>query len=85
MLHVSGLFARYDKPLVALNAIDDKWAQPLSRDAFFKGYTNAQLETIDLRPKDFGLTEVDHMGYFKKDSEGIWQGMLEWADSFSVA
>ncbi len=83
MPHVADLFARFDKPLVALNAVDDKWAQPASRDAFFKGYRNAKLQTFDLLPKDFGLKTVDHMGYFKKSSQEIWRGILDWGAEFT--
>ena len=82
MSHVADLFARFDKPLVALNAVDDKWAQPASRDAFFKGYSNAQLKTVDIQPADVGLREIDHMGYFKKNSQLIWQGIVDWSIRF---
>lgn len=79
MSHVADLFARFNKPLIALNAVDDKWAQPASRDAFFKGYANAQLQTVTIQPGDVGLKQVDHMGYFKKNSQAIWQGVLDWS------
>ncbi|MDT0583762.1 alpha/beta hydrolase family protein [Brumicola blandensis] len=79
MQHMHEVFARYDKPLVAVNAIDDKWAQPASRDAFFKGYKNAQITNIDLQPSDCGLQKVDHMGYFKRDATAIWDEVFAWA------
>ena len=83
MPHVSELFARFDKPLVAINAVDDKWAQPASRDAFCKGYANAQLTTVDMKPKDYGLKVLDHMGYFKKNAAQIWQEVFDWGLNFN--
>jgi predicted alpha/beta hydrolase len=78
MAHVHAEFARCHFTIVAQNAIDDLWAQPRSRDAFFKGYCNATLIKQDLVPTDFGLKTIDHMGYFKKNATQIWQKSFDW-------
>ena len=79
MQHMHEVFARYAKPLVAVNAVDDKWAQPASRDAFFPSYKNAQITSIDLQPTHYDLNRVDHMGYFKKEASKIWDEVFIWA------
>lgn len=80
MSHVADIFARCKCDIVALNAIDDKWAQPQSRDAFFKGYTNANVIKKDLKPAEVGLDNIDHMGYFKKDAGAIWDLSFDWLE-----
>ncbi|MFC4700194.1 alpha/beta fold hydrolase [Glaciecola siphonariae] len=81
MRHLHEQFAGFDKPLVAANAIDDKWAQPASRDAFFKAYKNAQVSRINLKPSQKNMKSIDHMGYFKKQAGLIWQDTFAWIDA----
>jgi predicted alpha/beta hydrolase len=80
MSHLAEVFARCKCDIVALNAVDDKWAQPQSRDAFFKGYSNAKVITKDLIPADVGMTSIDHMGYFKKGATTVWDLSFSWLE-----
>jgi predicted alpha/beta hydrolase len=73
-------FSRFNKPLVAVTATDDKWATPASRDAFFQYYKQAELVSIDLIPSDVNMQEIGHMGYFKKPANAIWQQSFDWID-----
>jgi predicted alpha/beta hydrolase len=66
-------------PIAAANALDDSWALPASRDAFFSGYINAPLLTIDIDPRVEGLREIGHMGYFRPQVGAVlWPRMLGW-------
>jgi len=78
MQHMHAQFSRFNKPLVAVTAIDDKWATPTSRDAFFQYYKQAELVSIDLKPNDVNMHEIGHMGYFKKPANAIWQQTFVW-------
>jgi predicted alpha/beta hydrolase len=78
-------FARVTVPIVAANSIDGAWATPQSRDAFMAGYTNAVVETRDLVPAHHGLRRIGHMGYFRAESEPLWQHVHEWLDARVVA
>lgn len=72
-------FAHVRCPIAACVSTDDKWAPPASRDAFFKGYTHAPVQAIDLSPKALGVQEIGHMGYFRAAvGERLWPQMLEW-------
>ena len=72
-------FAEVRLPIAAANALDDGWALPASRDAFFSGYTNAPLQTIDIDPRAEGLREIGHMGYFRPQVGAVlWPRMLGW-------
>lgn len=64
-------------PIVAVNATDDLWAPPQSRDAFFSGYEGAQvrLETIEVVP---GQPGIGHMGYIRPHCVQHWEQLDEW-------
>jgi predicted alpha/beta hydrolase len=66
-------------PIAAANALDDWWALPRSRDAFFAGYRNAPVQAIDIDPRAEGLPEIGHMGYFRPQVGAVlWPRMLGW-------
>lgn len=73
------LFPKVRMPIRGVNALDDLWALPRSRDAFFKGFTGVQIEPVDLDPKNVGYP-IGHMGYFRKGRERIWEDALAWLD-----
>ena len=70
-------FARVRVPVTALNAIDDRWATPRSRDAFMNHYVNSDLKLIDLDPDEFNLRAIGHMGYFRRGSDELWNLVFE--------
>lgn len=70
-------FSRVRTPIVAVNALDDFWALPQSRDAFIKGYKNAPIERIDLDPERIP-GGIGHMGYFRKNAEPLWEDAIKW-------
>ena len=70
-------FSRIKAPIRAVVADDDLWAGPTSRDAFFKNYTAATIESITLNAKVLGYP-IGHMGYFRKGREALWLDALAW-------
>jgi predicted alpha/beta hydrolase len=92
-------FARITLPIVAANALDDWWALPASRDAFFAGYVNAPVERVDLDPQGLGLAStaggIGHMGYFRPAVGAVlWpklfaslqrQGLRAWPEAAEMA
>ncbi len=71
-------FAEVKTPIVAANSDDDLWAPPASRDAFFKGYSNAPFTALTIEGRRFGNKGIGHMGYFRKGSESLWDDALAW-------
>jgi predicted alpha/beta hydrolase len=69
-------FAAVRTPIVAVNALDDRWAPPRSRDAFMAGYRDAPWRAVDLDPKTYG--PIGHMGYFRPPAVALWQQALDW-------
>ena len=72
-------FAQVKAPIRAVVANDDLWASPASRDAFFKGYTAAKVESVTLDAKVLGYP-IGHMGYFRKGREALWADALGWLE-----
>lgn len=71
-------FAAVRCPIAAVNATDDGWAPPASRDAFMRGYTSAPWQAVDLEPAVIGTRSVGHMGYFRSHATPLWQSLLDW-------
>lgn len=71
-------FAAVRTPMVAVNALDDHWAPPASRDAFLAAYANAERRTVDLDPASVGLRSIGHMGYFRPAASPLWDEVLGW-------
>ncbi len=67
-------------PIVAVNALDDAWAPPASRDAFMAGYRQAPVRTVTVDPRRSGIGPVGHMGYFRPQATVLWNDALDWFD-----
>lgn len=67
-------------PIVAVNALDDAWAPPASRDAFMAGYRQAPVRTVTVDPRGSGIGPVGHMGYFRPQARALWNDALDWFD-----
>lgn len=81
MQHLVRGFARVRTPIMAANAIDDRWSPPRSRDAFMAGYRNAALQTADIDPQHHGLAQIGHMGYFRANATPLWEAALRWLET----
>lgn len=77
MSHMAAVYAGVKTPIVAANALDDKWASPRARDAFMQGYANAEVTPIDIDPHPFP-GGIGHMGYFRKKAEPLWEEVIAW-------
>ena len=80
MQHIAQEYARVRSPIMACNALDDRWAPPASRDAFMAGYRNVRWQASDIEPAKTGMGPIGHMGYFKQNCLPLWQGALDWLE-----
>jgi predicted alpha/beta hydrolase len=72
-------FERVRMPVAAAASVDDLWAPPKSRDAFFSGYINAKVDCIDLTPAALGVQQIGHMGYYRKEvGATFWPQIMAW-------
>ena len=68
-------------PIVAVNALDDAWAPPASRDAFMPGYRNSTVRAVTIDPRQNQLGAIGHMGYFRPKAKPLWDEALDWFES----
>ena len=73
-------FDRVRTPIVAVNATDDHWAPPRSRDAFMAGYRHTRWRPVTLDTAALALGPIGHMGYFKAAASPLWAATLDWFD-----
>jgi predicted alpha/beta hydrolase len=84
MREVTSRFDAVRFPIVAVNAVDDAWAPPASRDAFMAGYRNAPVRAVTLDSRRSGLGPIGHMGYFRPHALPLWNEALAWFDALPV-
>ncbi len=80
---IEARFARIGVPIVAVNAFDDAWAPPRSRDAFMSGYRRAPWEPVDVHPAQLSMKRIGHMGYFRPQAEALWRQALARFDAMA--
>ena len=78
MPEVAEAFARVRTPILAINASDDKWAPPASREAFMAGYRQAPVQSLTIEPRSLGMPAIGHMAYFRPEASRLWQQTLDW-------
>ena len=71
-------FSQIKIPIRAVNAIDDRWAPPNSRDALMQGYANATVEKVNVLPGHYRQNRIGHLGYFAPKLEALWSESIEW-------
>jgi predicted alpha/beta hydrolase len=70
---------RYDEfnaPILAYSVDDDDWGTKASVHAMMSAYTNVTYE--HLVPSEHGLGKLEHMGFFRKGSELLWDRVYKW-------
>ena len=77
MADVAAGFSAVRTPIVAVNASDDPWATPRSRDAFMPGYRHSDWQAVDIAPHALGSEPIGHMGYFRAHAQPLWQQALD--------
>jgi predicted alpha/beta hydrolase len=84
MVSVKDKFGSVRTPIMAANAVDDLWAMPSSRDAFMSGYPAGIWQGVDIDPATFGLKNIGHMGYFRRQAQPLWRDTLAWFEKSPV-
>ncbi|TVQ48716.1 MAG: alpha/beta fold hydrolase [Gammaproteobacteria bacterium] len=74
-------FSAVRTPVVAANALDDRWIPPPAREAFMAGYQQAPYRAVDIDPAPYG--GLGHMGYFRARAEPLWCDVIDWAGALA--
>ena len=65
-------------PWLNVLASDDAVASPQSAEALMRAYPNMERELIVLRPEEYGLKAIGHMGFFKESHAALWPIISGW-------
>lgn len=66
-------------PLLVFGFDDDPWANPRAMDLLLAGVSGAAIERRQVRPADFGLQHIGHMGFFRKRCGAVlWPEVGQW-------
>lgn len=78
-------YAQFKAPVLAHSFDDDKWGTAKAVDAMMRAYPN--LERRHIVPKQAGLKQIGHFGYFRAPAEPLWAEIAQWlrAQSASAA
>jgi len=71
-------YKSFAAPILAYSIEDDDWGTSRAVDEMMRAYVNVTRR--HLRPEDYGLSRLQHMGYFREGSEPLWQEAIEWLD-----
>ena len=65
-------------PMLCMNMTDDPITTPANVDELLGLFPNSQMERRWLKPADFGLSEVGHMGFFRPQNRVLWPQVTSW-------
>jgi predicted alpha/beta hydrolase len=69
-------YSEFTAPVLAYSIEDDNWGTRRAVDDMMRAYPNVTRRHIG--PADYGLPRLQHMGFFRTGSEGIWEEVIEW-------
>ena len=69
-------YANFRAPVLAYSVDDDNWGTKRAVDAMMSAYPN--VERRHLVAAEYGLDRLQHMGFFRRGSERLWQEMFDW-------
>jgi predicted alpha/beta hydrolase len=70
-------------PILCMNMADDPITTPPNVDGVLQLFPHADLERRLLKPADFGLSAVGHMGFFRSTNSVLWSQVTEWLSAHS--
>ena len=71
-------YRTFTAPVLAYSIDDDNWGTSRAVDDMMRAYVNVTRRHI--RPADYGLERLQHMGFFREGSEPIWREVIEWLE-----
>jgi predicted alpha/beta hydrolase len=72
-------FERFSAPVLAYSFDDDNWGTPQAVDAMMSAYPN--VERRHIIPSAFGLRSLGHIGYFRPQSQAVWNEGITWLNA----
>lgn len=75
-------FKNFNRNLLALSFTKDEYASEVAVDWLAKQFINANIERRHIIPKDIGIANVGHFGFFRsKFKDSLWKMTHNWIDN----
>jgi predicted alpha/beta hydrolase len=71
-------YQRFRGEILWIAASDDPYATPLNVDDMVRIYANATVRRLVVEPADYGLQEIGHTGFFRRECSTLWPVVLSW-------
>lgn len=69
-------YQQFKAPILSYSIDDDVWGNKQAVDEMMRAYS--QVERRHIRPTDYGLSSIKHMGFFRPQSQILWEEALTW-------
>ena len=69
-------YQNFTAPVLAYSIDDDDWGTALSVKKMMSAYPDVEFK--HLIPAEEGLKKLGHMGFFRKESQVLWQKTVDW-------
>lgn len=77
-------FKNYNKHVLALSFPKDEYASKKSVDWLAKQFKNANIDRRHIIPKDLGIENIGHFGFFRsKFKDSLWTMTHQWIETHS--
>ena len=74
-------YHKLELPSMWLYATDDGIANLANVNDMTRVYTKSKIEILALDPKELGLKQLGHMGFFSSKNKKVWKHAIEWLQS----
>lgn len=71
-------YQSFAAPVLAYSIDDDDWGTERAVDEMMRAYP--QVERRHVKPQDYGLAKLGHMGFFKPSAQPLWDEALNWLE-----
>ncbi|MEM8532614.1 MAG: alpha/beta fold hydrolase [Chloroflexota bacterium] len=71
-----GRYERFVAPILSYSIDDDGWGTRQAVDEMMRAYHH--VERRHIRPADYGLESIKHTGFFRPQSQALWDEALTW-------
>lgn len=71
-------YRAFTAPVLAYSIEDDDWGTRRAVDDMMRAYSNVTRRHISAA--DYGVTRLQHMGFFREGAEPIWQETIAWLE-----
>jgi predicted alpha/beta hydrolase len=71
-------YESFAAPMLSYSVDDDDWGTAQAVDEMMRAYRNVTRRHI--RPAEYGLPRLQHMGFFREGAEALWHEVIAWLE-----